>query len=112
MKPSAKSNKFEKTKQSLRDIMLEAEHAESSLRCLKEGVRRALNDLESQKEMNNLADIEAFVDACAQNNSRPARAAWLKHQFEGYKLDLAEQAEALAAGDTISIDGSSSGKEH
>ncbi|KAG9411100.1 hypothetical protein AC1031_016751 [Aphanomyces cochlioides] len=108
MKPSAKSNKFEKTKQSLRDIMLGAEHAESSLRRLKEGVRRAMNDLESQKEMNNLADIEAFVDACAQNNSRPARAAWLKHQFEGYKLDLAEQAEALAAGDTISIDGSSS----
>ncbi|KAH9141882.1 hypothetical protein LEN26_005178, partial [Aphanomyces euteiches] len=108
MKPSFKGSKFEKTRQTLREIMIEADHAESSLRRLREGVRRALNDLESQKEASNLADIEAFVDACVQNNSRPARAAWLKHQFEGYKLDLAEQAEALAAGDAISIDGSSS----
>ncbi|KAH9064909.1 hypothetical protein Ae201684P_003688 [Aphanomyces euteiches] len=108
MKPSFKGSKFEKTRQTLREIMIEADHAESSLRRLREGVRRALNDLESQKEASNLADIEAFVDAFVQNNSRPARAAWLKHQFEGYKLDLAEQAEAVAAGDAISIDGSSS----
>ncbi|KAG9414961.1 hypothetical protein AC1031_008376 [Aphanomyces cochlioides] len=104
----SKSDKHSFAKRAVHECMVEVEKIETSLGHVKEGIRIALKELESHQEAENLAAIEAFVEACARNDSRPARAAWLRHQFQGYKLDLTGQVEAAAAGDVISVDESSS----